>query len=78
MNPLKPTASSAVTGGGLRIDLCSRPGVVGWAVPNRFDGTPNAAPHIGAHADHVPEATMLGVFLSRLRRVAASLQQQLV
>jgi hypothetical protein len=52
--------------------------VVGWAVPNRFDGTPNAAPHIGAHADHVPEATMLGVFLSRLRRVAASLQQQLV
>jgi IclR family pca regulon transcriptional regulator len=44
----------------------------------RFDGKVIAALHIGANAERVPEATMLGDFLDRLRREAESLRVQLV
>jgi IclR family pca regulon transcriptional regulator len=44
----------------------------------RFDGTPVAALHVGAHAERVSEATILEVFLSRLRDEADSLRGQLV
>jgi IclR family pca regulon transcriptional regulator len=44
----------------------------------RFDGAPVAALHVGAHAERMTEATMLQVFLPRLRHEADSLRGQLI
>ena len=44
----------------------------------RFDGTPIGALHVGAHAERVPEAMMLEVFMPRLTQEAALLRQQLI
>lgn len=71
--------AEARTAGFAYVDQEAEHGFRSVAVPlRRFDGTPVAALHIGARAERVSEAAMLGRFLDRLRQAATFLQPQLI